>query len=369
MPMSATTISPASARPGSNTRPGLRAANVTVRVARTTGPHTVPVRPSTPDGMSTASTSPPKWPSCSTAHAASPSSVPRNPVPYIASTTRSAAASARTHRRRSMPAASSKTLVRTPQLWSTRAATRPSPPLLPLPHTSTTRRPYVPCRARRTVHATARPARSMSTSTGVPEAMARASAAAIASGVTTTSTRASAEREHDRHGGRVGVRERHLPRAHPARLRQRGGRAVQRERGRAAVVVAHHLHIAEREGTQAGTEGLHHRFLGAEAHGQARDRVVVLVGVALLTIGEETGRECSPALQREPEALDLDQVGAEAADPEGRVHLHQCQRSARSYTGTVSRSTRWKVARRESSNDGMVSVSASRSAPYRPWYP
>ena len=89
--------------------------------------------------------------------------------------------------------------------------------------------------------------------------------------------------------------------------------------GRAAVVVAHHLDVAERERAQAGAECLHRRFLGPEAHRQTRHRIVVLVRVLLLTVGEETVRERHPPLQREPEPLDLDQVGPQAADPEGGV--------------------------------------------------
>jgi hypothetical protein len=58
-PMSATVTSPANARPGWNSSPGLSAANVTVRVARTGRPAAWPVSPSTPLGMSTASTGAP----------------------------------------------------------------------------------------------------------------------------------------------------------------------------------------------------------------------------------------------------------------------------------------------------------------------
>ena len=50
---------PASDRPGSSTRPGLSAAKVTVRLAGSARPCAAPVRPSTPLGMSTASTGAP----------------------------------------------------------------------------------------------------------------------------------------------------------------------------------------------------------------------------------------------------------------------------------------------------------------------
>src|SRR5262249_12871918 len=106
-----------------------------------------------------------------------------------------------------------------------------------------------------------------------------------------------------------------------------------------------------------------------EAHRETRHRVVVLVGVPLLAIGEEASGQRRPPGEREPEALDLHQVGAEAPDPERWIdvaHLRadaHCQRSAWTFTGTVSRSTTSNVARRESSNVGVVSVTASRSAP------
>ena len=52
------------------------------------GPSTAPVSPSTPDGMSTATHGPSTARQRARRHAASPSSAPRKPVPYIASTTR-----------------------------------------------------------------------------------------------------------------------------------------------------------------------------------------------------------------------------------------------------------------------------------------
>ena len=61
------------------------------------------------------------------------------------------------------------------------AAARPSLPLLPLPATTWTVRPYVPPSIRLAAHATAVPARPISTSTG---SGAAASTAAISAGVT-----------------------------------------------------------------------------------------------------------------------------------------------------------------------------------------
>ena len=55
-PMSATETRPARDAPSPWSRPGLRATKVTVRVAAQGVPDARPVSPSTPDGMSTAST-------------------------------------------------------------------------------------------------------------------------------------------------------------------------------------------------------------------------------------------------------------------------------------------------------------------------
>ncbi len=61
-PMSATSRSPVRVAPDPNRRPGLRAAKVTVRSAEPTPGPAWPVRPSTPLGMSTASTGVPGGP-------------------------------------------------------------------------------------------------------------------------------------------------------------------------------------------------------------------------------------------------------------------------------------------------------------------
>ena len=154
-------------------RPTLAAPNVTVRSARTASPSTAPVAPSTPDGMSTdtiGGVRPAFIASIAACH--SSSGTPRKPVPKIASTTTSARASSRRRRlgastaRPARPcspsragvaeAAGSRSLVeRAPprsrrracrRRARCRAATKPSPPLLPLPHTTTARRPYTPPR-------------------------------------------------------------------------------------------------------------------------------------------------------------------------------------------------------------------------------
>ena len=108
IPMSTTSTRPACVRPGSNSSPGLYAAKQIVSVAHARPrPRPHRSRRSTPDGMSTASTGTP-----------TPSSVlrrpprprrrarPRNPVPYIASITRSARASTRRSSASSKPSSS-----------------------------------------------------------------------------------------------------------------------------------------------------------------------------------------------------------------------------------------------------------------------
>ena len=59
IPMSATSVVPLSCGPSPCSRPGFKAANVTVRSARTAVPGAAPVSASTPEGMSMASTAAP----------------------------------------------------------------------------------------------------------------------------------------------------------------------------------------------------------------------------------------------------------------------------------------------------------------------
>ena len=75
----------------------------------------------------------------------------------------------------------STTATRTPRRCKRWAAARPSAPLLPLPASTVTRRPYPPPSMSSAVRANAAPARSISSSTG---SGAAASMAAISSGVT-----------------------------------------------------------------------------------------------------------------------------------------------------------------------------------------
>ena len=207
--MSTTRRMPACSAPGISTVPSFGAPKETVSSARTASPSTTPVAPFTPEGMSTATTGTPASFRLAIADAHSSSGIPRKPVPKIASTATSARASSRrrpcssnvrtrmpgtSSRRRAFVAAgsrsssgssSSTTVVRTPHRPSCRAATRPSPPLLPFPQTTTARRPYEPPASSRAARATARPARSISTSAATPRACVSRSSDAASSGVRT----------------------------------------------------------------------------------------------------------------------------------------------------------------------------------------
>ena len=150
--MSTTMRSPAACLPGAIQCPGLAAANVTVAVARDR--HARGLARSTRRRRWRC---PPRRPArrttaiASIASAAAPRGSPSKPVPKIASTTTAASSSARgsngscapSRRRRfsaasprySSGSASSSTRTVRPKPRSRRPATRPSPPLLPLPQT------------------------------------------------------------------------------------------------------------------------------------------------------------------------------------------------------------------------------------------
>ena len=165
MPMSATSTSPACARPGLTWSPTFGPCIVTVAAARTAAPRTSPVEASTPDGTSTATTSPVI---CAMSAAASGRGSPLNPVPKSASTTTSAGGT-------SAPATASTTETVRPAASSMRAAIRPSPPFEPRPHTTAT---LVASGLRRsTASATARAARSIIASTSCPSSARRISSA------------------------------------------------------------------------------------------------------------------------------------------------------------------------------------------------
>ncbi len=150
--MSARRTSPHRVRPGSSTCPGFSRKNVTVQVACTTGPVLAPVLPSRPLGTSTATTGLPAALMAATTSAAVPSSGRDRPAPNRASMMRSASASVAglsgstgSPQRSAMAAASPRRASRLPSRprrtrypcsRRSRAATKPSPPLLPGPHTT-----------------------------------------------------------------------------------------------------------------------------------------------------------------------------------------------------------------------------------------
>ena len=139
-PMSTTRRSPVSSAPGRSTVPVFGAPIATVSRASTAGPGTAPVAPSTPLGMSTATTGHGASRSASMAAARSPSAAPWNPVPTSASIARSARSSDRPSRARSCPGTST-TSTRIPAAARCPAAIRPSSPLCPVPARTTARRP------------------------------------------------------------------------------------------------------------------------------------------------------------------------------------------------------------------------------------
>ena len=161
MPMSARRIAPQSDRPGSSRWPGLRRKKVTLAVASTATPRTLPVAPSTPEGTSTASTAPPARgegvdplddrPRLAVDVAREPCAEERVDHAVGAVESRVAARrgpAPRSERRRSAaspPSASRRprrpSSTRKPRRARSRAATKPSPPLLPGPQRTTIRPP------------------------------------------------------------------------------------------------------------------------------------------------------------------------------------------------------------------------------------
>ena len=198
--MSATRTAPHLSLPGSSRWPGFLRKKVTVAVACTTGPAACPVVPSSPLGTSTARTGLPAPLMAATASAAAPSMVRERPAPNMASMMTSAPLSAAAGRvsispsqRPAMAAASPRRASRLPSShtrtpWpcsrSIRAATKPSPPLLPGPQRTATEKRAPPSSA--AAAATARPAASISAKPGVPALMARRSARPISSVVSSS---------------------------------------------------------------------------------------------------------------------------------------------------------------------------------------
>ena len=188
-PMSATTSSPQRSRPGISRWPGFLRKKVTVTSARIAAPRAAPVVPSRPEGTSMDTTG---TPAVDTARTISSGTGRDRPAPNSASTispapVTSTPCSTAPVQRAAIVAASPLSASRGPssarrtghpQRLRYRATTKPSPPLLPGPHsTSTGLAPK-----RRTISsATARPARSISSSDGTPAATASASARYISS--------------------------------------------------------------------------------------------------------------------------------------------------------------------------------------------
>ncbi len=164
LPMSETITRRRSLGPAAAGGPASGGKNVTDRRALTATPRTAPVRPSIPLGRSIDTTIAPAAPAAliaSTIAAADPSSGRARPAPNRASTitsalcrrvgsagsttprNRAAAAFASPVRMAGSPRRPSRTM--NPRSDSTRAATKPSPPLLPGPQTTATRVPC-PCR-------------------------------------------------------------------------------------------------------------------------------------------------------------------------------------------------------------------------------
>ena len=158
-PMSTSSTVPACPAPGSMSRPGLSAPNVTVTSARTAGPSTAPVSASMPLGRSTATTVASLSSRACSAAAARPANgsrrPPRPPMPSRPSMIRSARAMASARSPVTRPPAARRSAV--PPSWafgpaviavtaaprraSRAPAYRASPPLSPLPASTTTRAP------------------------------------------------------------------------------------------------------------------------------------------------------------------------------------------------------------------------------------
>ncbi len=194
--MSATTTSPHRPRPGSSTCAGFLAWKVTVRAAWGAKPSGAPVSPPSPEGRSTATRAAPLAVLRRRAAWAEDSSGRARPAPNRASITSPSAGASALGRERTSPvqaaaaaAASPFSPARSPRAatptghpaWARRrAATQPSPPLFPGPHSTTTGRGD---HRAATASATAVPARSMSRLPGTPLSIAAASAARVSATV------------------------------------------------------------------------------------------------------------------------------------------------------------------------------------------
>ena len=206
MPMARTCRAPVQVWAWGSTRPGLAAAKLTVAVARMASGMARPVRPSRPEGMSSASTK--GWLgralTVRTSSSASGRSVPLKPVPNrpsiiiwgradprkTAGRQRSNTTPAARAMRTCLPQAPlhadkgrvCSTSGSAPASSRCRARQAASPPLLPLPISSHVRRPASSGRYTRKTSSAARAAFSISSSSGRPRARASASHWRISSG-------------------------------------------------------------------------------------------------------------------------------------------------------------------------------------------
>ncbi len=196
MPMSITSTVPACCLPGAIHSPGLARWNVAVAIARTASPSTWPVDALTPLGTSAAITRAFAALTAAMTSSAGARGAPSEPVPSSASTITCAPFRRASSNgsgdgpgsRLSISAASpcshsaghtSSTSTCRPAWRSSRAATSPSPPLLPLPQTTATRPPGA---WRDTASASPSPARSIRSSDGIPRvSIAHASVSRICS--------------------------------------------------------------------------------------------------------------------------------------------------------------------------------------------
>ena len=135
-------------------------------------------------------------------------------------------------------------------------------------------------------------------------------------------------------------------------LRQRRGRAVQLDAG-STRIGAHDLDIAHGDIAEPDAECLHDRLFRGEPRGVALGRITPFICIVLLCNGEDPLFNSRSALQRQPEAVDIDQS---LPMP---IMIYACevrQAPASSMIGKISRSDTEIVASRSSRKVGSVSV-------------
>src|SRR5262249_3550647 len=274
-PIGVTCTDPEWNRPGATASPSLAAPNVTVAAARTAAPGVSPVEATTPDGTSTATTGFPEPLIRSIIRATSSRGASRRPMPSRASTITSGSPSSPNP---------STTATSRPRSRSTRAHTRPSPPLFPPPQTTATR----PGKRSATRSATAVPARSISSSSGPSCASsARRVSSAVRSGRSPFTT--VSLRHHHRNCRRqvAGVRHGELdpPRADPLGHLRRPAAQLHPRLG-----PADHLDLLPGE-VDARPERLPHRLLCREPTRVVLGRVRLRVAVLPFRLGEAAGPE------------------------------------------------------------------------------